>query len=125
MHFNRHLMRLSEMSIGWGIGEGTFEYWSWVARQYRAFAELLDQASRSGLQLPVGSASQTLGPSPPNPSVPAIPNAEQASVTIGLNPLNSLQHAGYFYYTAATSTRRRLERFTAINNQHVREQSLY
>ncbi len=113
------------MSISWGIGEETFEYWSWVARQYRAFAELLDQASRSGLQLPVGSVSQMQGISPSNPSVLTVSNAEQPPAAIGLNPLNSLQHAGYFYYTAATSTRRRLERFIAINNQHVREQPLY
>jgi hypothetical protein len=28
-----HLKRFSDLSRGWGIGEETFEFWSWLARQ--------------------------------------------------------------------------------------------
>ena len=28
-----HLKRFSDLSRGWGIGEETFEFWSWIARQ--------------------------------------------------------------------------------------------
>lgn len=32
-HFHAHLHRFGELSRGWGIGEETFEFWSWIARQ--------------------------------------------------------------------------------------------
>jgi hypothetical protein len=32
--FKRHLSKFEELSRGWGISEDTFEFWSWVARQY-------------------------------------------------------------------------------------------
>lgn len=28
-----HVKRFSDLSRGWGIGEETFEFWSWIARQ--------------------------------------------------------------------------------------------
>ena len=28
-----HLKRFGDLSRGWGIGEETFEFWSWIARQ--------------------------------------------------------------------------------------------
>lgn len=28
-----HMRRFGDFSRGWGIGEETFEYWSWMARQ--------------------------------------------------------------------------------------------
>ena len=32
---NSHVRRFSDLSARvWGIGEETFEYWSWLARQY-------------------------------------------------------------------------------------------
>lgn len=31
--FRRHLVRFSELSTGWGIGDETFEYWSWLSKQ--------------------------------------------------------------------------------------------
>lgn len=32
--FNTHVRKFSELSIrAWAIGEDTFEYWSWIARQ--------------------------------------------------------------------------------------------
>jgi len=32
-HHNSHMRRFADFSRGWGIGEETFEYWSWMARQ--------------------------------------------------------------------------------------------
>lgn len=32
-HHNLHMRRFADFSRGWGIGEETFEYWSWMTRQ--------------------------------------------------------------------------------------------
>ncbi len=32
-HHNSHIRQFSDFSRGWGIGEETFEFWSWMARQ--------------------------------------------------------------------------------------------
>lgn len=32
-HFKNHVKRFTELSQGWGIGEMTFEYWSWLGKQ--------------------------------------------------------------------------------------------
>src|ERR1700691_564406 len=33
-HHSTHMRRFGDFSRGWGIGEETFEFWSWMARQY-------------------------------------------------------------------------------------------
>jgi len=33
-HHNTHMRLFSDFSRGWGIGEETFEFWSWMARQW-------------------------------------------------------------------------------------------
>ena len=30
---NSHMRKFADFSRGWGIGEETFEFWSWLARQ--------------------------------------------------------------------------------------------
>ena len=32
-HHSMHMRKFGDFSRGWGIGEETFEYWSWMARQ--------------------------------------------------------------------------------------------
>lgn len=32
-HHNTHMRKFGDFSRGWGIGEETFEFWSWMARQ--------------------------------------------------------------------------------------------
>jgi hypothetical protein len=32
-HHNTHIRKFGDFSRGWGIGEETFEFWSWIARQ--------------------------------------------------------------------------------------------
>ncbi|KAG8904617.1 hypothetical protein FRB99_001414, partial [Tulasnella sp. 403] len=109
--FNRHLQKFSDLSRGWGIGDETFEFWSWMARMYRILAELLEMALRAGYKLPIVSA-----PALPSraPSTGTTPPNDKAS---GLNPSNVLQHPGYYYYTAANCTLQRYERFLAILEQ--------
>ena len=31
---NSHMRKFADFSRGWGIGEETFEFWSWLARQW-------------------------------------------------------------------------------------------
>ncbi|PWN53564.1 hypothetical protein IE53DRAFT_397856 [Violaceomyces palustris] len=122
----RHLHRFTELSTGWGIGTMTFEFWSWLCKQYRMFADLIDSATR-------GVASSPLPPfqlplhAPPIPSrilhpdaVPGLngqpslsglvqPNA--AALASGTSPASIVQGAGPFYYLAALCTMERRERF--------------
>ena len=32
-HQNSHMRKFADFSRGWGIGEETYEFWSWLARQ--------------------------------------------------------------------------------------------
>lgn len=32
-HHNTHMRKFADFSRGWGIGEETFEFWSWLTRQ--------------------------------------------------------------------------------------------
>ncbi|KAL5532043.1 hypothetical protein ACEPAF_5607 [Sanghuangporus sanghuang] len=105
--FNTHVRRFSELSRVWGISEDTYEYWSWIARQYRVFAELLEQATHFGMPIPSHSPSNST----------AIPEAGQAQLEIealpalGINPSTALMHPGFYYYFAAEYTEKRRMRF--------------
>lgn len=121
-HFNRHLRRLIEFSRNWGINEGAFEFWAWAARQYRLFAELLDRATRAGIQLPsVTGFPTSVPPSLPthasSNSVASIP--EHPNQPFGLNPVISIQHAGYYFFAAASCTQRRYHRYMVAASQEV------
>ncbi|KAI6029321.1 Gryzun, putative trafficking through golgi-domain-containing protein [Pisolithus microcarpus] len=113
-HHNSHMRRFADFSRGWGIGEETFEYWSWMARQYRVLAELLEQGARSTLTLPAltpgpraaGGLPDALGPG-------GAPLELDAVRMMGLNPSHALQHPGHYYYMAARCTEARRERFLA------------
>ena len=112
-HFKRHIRKFSDLSKGWGIDKNTYEYWSWLARQYRILAEVLELGLRAGLKLPTHEVSVALPPAfttlPAEP--PPIPET---------NTSNVLQHPGFYYYEAALSSRERYRRFTAIAEQEVR-----
>ena len=41
-YHSTHIRHFGDFSRGWGIGEETFEYWSWIARQYVAFSLLFE-----------------------------------------------------------------------------------
>lgn len=108
-HHNSHIRRFADFSRGWGIGEETFEYWSWMARQHRVLAELLEQGSNSSLTFPTNSPpSLAAGASPAGTPVDL-----DAVRALGLNPSHALQHPGHYYYMAARCTEARRERFLA------------
>ncbi|KAJ7350608.1 Gryzun, putative trafficking through golgi-domain-containing protein [Mycena albidolilacea] len=118
-HHNTHIRKFGDFSRGWGIGEETFEFWSWIARQHRILAELLEHGTQSKLIIPDHR--------PPNPSLVAASQRAAAAVpapgsstleieamrTMGVNPSHALQHPGYYYYMAAKCTEARRERFLA------------
>jgi hypothetical protein len=111
-YFNRHVKRFCELSKDWGIGDDTFEYWSWLARQYRILAEMLEIALRGGLRLP------SLLPQPrEDMSVPQ--NPLEPLPTPGMVPSYTLQHPGYYYFQAARCTQERFGRFRAIESAEV------
>ncbi|KAG2336114.1 hypothetical protein BDR05DRAFT_1006147 [Suillus weaverae] len=96
LHHNSHMRRFTDFSWGWGIGEETFQYWSWMARQHRILAELLEQGSNSSLMFPTNSLpSLTVGVSLAGTHVEL-----DAVRVLGLNPSHALQHPGHYYYMA-------------------------
>ncbi|ORX39862.1 Foie gras liver health family 1-domain-containing protein [Kockovaella imperatae] len=95
-----HLKRFGDLSRGWGIGEDTFEFWSWIARQYRIFAELLEFAVQNGQQV------STFPPISPDMAMPELVPGKS-----GVNPLQILQPPAFYFYMAASCTLQRHERF--------------
>ncbi|KAF8146870.1 Gryzun, putative trafficking through golgi-domain-containing protein [Mycena galopus ATCC 62051] len=115
-HHSTHIRKFGDFSRGWGIGEETFEFWSWIARQHRILAELLEHGTQSKLVIPDHR--------PVNPALVAatmrssvtVPSSAleiEAMRTMGINPSHALQHPGYYYYMAAKCTEARRERFLA------------
>ncbi|RDB24899.1 Trafficking protein particle complex subunit 11 [Hypsizygus marmoreus] len=120
-HHNTHVRIFSDFSRGWGIGEETFEYWSWIARQNRIFAELLDQGTRSTLKIPIhkpapattSNAAYVQNLNNPRGSGAAGATEVDSLRLLGINPSHALQHPGFYYYMAAKCTEMRRERFLA------------
>ena len=123
---------MTDLLRGWGINDETFEYWGWVARQFvnfhlyslyvpcslchlhirwRLLAELIDQGVQSTLKIPV-----------PEPLVfqedvlkqgnAAYPRLD-VKKSLGINPIATLQHSGYYYVLAAQATEMRRLKFKA------------
>ncbi|EIW69677.1 hypothetical protein TREMEDRAFT_44157 [Tremella mesenterica DSM 1558] len=106
--FNLHLHRFGDLSRGWGIGEETYEFWSWLSREYRIFAELLEEAVKQGHQI-TPSALPTF-PTPLAAAHPPTPDY-YATPTSSANPLMFLQGPAYYYYTAAACSVERKRKF--------------
>jgi trafficking protein particle complex subunit 11 len=86
--FSGHNKRMSSLCNGWGLGTETAEYWAWLSRNYRIFAELLD-------------ISETM-------IVPEREIEEAMKMITGDTILNVdmvLQHPGYYYILAAECVR--------------------
>ncbi|SOV03457.1 uncharacterized protein UDID_06680 [Ustilago sp. UG-2017a] len=122
--FRRHLARFTELSTGWGIGTSTFEYWSWLSKQYRLFGELIEHATRSvqGAPLPPFQLPQHAPPLPSRLLHPdavgkvggggegmLLPNSN--AVAVSICPYSTLQTAGAYYLLAALCTVERRIRF--------------
>jgi len=103
-----HVKRYGDLSRGWGIGEETFEFWSWIARQYRIFAELLEMAHEAGVQLP--TLPLPVFPIAGPPTGPPTPEHWSTPVS-STNPIHALQQPAFYYYTAATCSAQRKKRY--------------
>ncbi|GAA5919086.1 hypothetical protein JCM1841_003742 [Sporobolomyces salmonicolor] len=110
---NRHVFRFRELSESWQIGEQTFEFWSWLSKQYRLFGDLVSVALRAGFHLPSLRPPPTPRPAPSGMAQPPSPV---------LVPLNVLQHPGHYYYLSAVCAVERRERFRAIQQAMELEQ---
>ncbi|EMD33144.1 hypothetical protein CERSUDRAFT_118207 [Gelatoporia subvermispora B] len=116
-HHNSHIRRFADFSRGWGMGEETFEYWAWLARQYRILAELLEEGTKSTLKIPshfrTPSQTAALVAAHALESSASQRNLLEAEALrlLGLNPTQALQHPGFYYYMAARCQERRRERF--------------
>ncbi|KAK4054805.1 hypothetical protein OIV83_000729 [Microbotryomycetes sp. JL201] len=99
---NRHVARFRELSNGWGLGEQTFEFWSWLSKQYRLFGDLVATALRAGFRLPAVRPTAAIQPPVPGQPTPA------------LVPSNVLQHPGFYYFSAATASVERRNRFKHV-----------
>ncbi|KIP04097.1 hypothetical protein PHLGIDRAFT_31528 [Phlebiopsis gigantea 11061_1 CR5-6] len=113
-HHAMHMRRFADLSRGWGIGEETFEFWSWLARQHRVFAELLEHGTRSTLKIPTylpasTSAASTVVSQPLDSQRSAVEMESMRS--LGLNPTQAMMHPGFYYYMAARGTENRRSRF--------------
>ncbi|EEB87587.1 hypothetical protein MPER_15014 [Moniliophthora perniciosa FA553] len=112
------MRRFGDFSRGWGIGEETYEYWSWMARQHRVLAELLEQGTHSTLVLPIHKpvipVSQLSSAAATTTTVSRVasPGMELDAIrSLGINPNHALQHPGFYYYMAARCTESRKEKF--------------
>ncbi|KJA28858.1 hypothetical protein HYPSUDRAFT_33253 [Hypholoma sublateritium FD-334 SS-4] len=125
-HHNTHIRQFGDFSRGWGIGEETFEFWSWVARQHRILGELLEQGTRSTLVIPVHKPPAAIANlSQSQATLRTMPGVEyDAMRSLGLNPSHALQHPGFYYYVAARCTEMRRSRFmVALNGDLSQKQT--
>lgn len=122
LFFRRHLVRFTELSTGWGIGTSTFEYWSWLSKQYRLFGELLEHATRQVPNAPLPPFALPIH-APPLPSKLLHPEARAGAggegmllpnsnaVAVSILPYSTLQTPAAYYYLAALCTIERRTRF--------------
>ncbi|KDE06050.1 hypothetical protein MVLG_03604 [Microbotryum lychnidis-dioicae p1A1 Lamole] len=102
---NRHVATFRELSNTWGIGDKTFEFWSWQSKQYRLFGDLVAIGIRNGFSLPILR---------PVPSSRVLPPGAPPPPTSVMMPSNALQHPGYYFFLAAGCAIERWERFKAV-----------
>jgi hypothetical protein len=94
---NKHVSIFRNISNTWGIGEDTFEYWAWLSKQYRIFADILEIAIRSGFTIPdPATISHNTTSSDFRFSM-----SHNHNIGSGINPTMILQHPGFYYFMAA------------------------
>ncbi|EGG06574.1 uncharacterized protein MELLADRAFT_63177 [Melampsora larici-populina 98AG31] len=105
--FSKHVNRFRDLCNGWGIGDETFEYWSWLSKQYTMFSELIECGCRNGLRLP-----NLL----PNPST-SFNEVNFFSLNHPSDhlqiPANVLLHPGFYYYQSGVCATHRRDKFRA------------
>lgn len=90
--FTRHVQRVAELSAGWGIGTSTYEFWSWLAKQFQLLGDLVQQATHP----PDGTRALQLGGAPADAL---------------------LAGTGTHMYHAALCTMERAARFRAVSDE--------
>ncbi|KAI8069209.1 Gryzun, putative trafficking through golgi-domain-containing protein [Gongronella butleri] len=87
---NGHLHMFQSYSSSWGMGEASFEYWLWLSKQYRLFAESIETAIQHGFKIRV-----------PVPSNQSMSPPSLSGTSGGCNPGAILQHPGFYFHLAA------------------------
>ncbi|WFC94543.1 hypothetical protein MBRA1_001175 [Malassezia brasiliensis] len=100
LQYMRHTRRIAELSTGWGIGTSTYEFWSWLAKQYQLLGDLLQYA---------------LHPSDPARALVLPPSAPEDTPTYAAAAA-FLTLPGTHYYHAALCTHERAVRFHGVQN---------
>ncbi|KAI3625289.1 hypothetical protein CBS9595_000650 [Malassezia furfur] len=100
LQYVQHTRRIAELSTGWGIGTSTYEFWSWLAKQFQLLGDLLQYALHPSdparaLVLPPGAPEDT-------------PSYTAAAAFLAL--------PGTHYYHAALCTNERAVRFRGVQN---------
>ncbi|EPB84242.1 hypothetical protein HMPREF1544_09034 [Mucor circinelloides 1006PhL] len=111
---NGHLHMFQSYSPTWGMGEHTYEYWAWLSKQYRIFADIIDAAIQAGYKVPLPTAYLTSSVGG-TPNSPLLGNTGTGITnTSGCNPGAILQHPGFYYHLAAMCCAERRRRFLEI-----------
>ncbi|KAK5673417.1 hypothetical protein QVD99_000865 [Batrachochytrium dendrobatidis] len=102
-------------------GGGSFQYWAWASTQYRAFGELIEIASsKTQLVLPypppgfASNQAQSILNTVSNTGLNLI--AGEAATSLfspfsSVNPVFTVQHAGFYYVLAARCAEERWNKF--------------
>ncbi|KAI7879688.1 hypothetical protein K492DRAFT_216972 [Lichtheimia hyalospora FSU 10163] len=99
--FNGHLHMMQTYCTTWGMGEQSFEYWTWLSKQYRIFADIVDAAVQHGFKIPIPTAYMM--------------NQPTGNTADGCNPGAILQHPGFYYHLAAMCCAERRRRFLEVD----------
>ncbi|KAI8374513.1 Gryzun, putative trafficking through golgi-domain-containing protein [Radiomyces spectabilis] len=116
---NGHLHMFQTYAMKWSMGDQSFEYWEWLSKQYRIFADVVDDATQHGFKIPLSTAytSSNTGSSMGIGS-PLLGNAagnlSGGSNLSGCNPAAILQHPGFYYHLAAMCCAERRRRFIEL-----------
>ncbi|ORY05966.1 hypothetical protein K493DRAFT_203903 [Basidiobolus meristosporus CBS 931.73] len=110
IQMQRHLDSFSNILTAAGITSETFEYWAWLSKQYRAFAELVELATKHGMRIPSpeqqASNMYVNGAGLPDLRT-GYSSGHPATVGGGVYPGLVIQHAGFYYYSSATCSMER------------------
>ncbi|KAL1915276.1 uncharacterized protein VTP21DRAFT_7552 [Calcarisporiella thermophila] len=116
---NKHLNGLRALPNAWTLSGDSFDYWSWLSRQYRLFGDLLELTERAGYKLPVPlpQTSSNVASLPiTNDGRFSIGYGGSGGAGIGVNPALVIQHAGFYYQVAAICNEERKKRFFELES---------
>ena len=91
--FHAHNRRMAGLCNGWGLGRETPEYWAWLGRNYRVFAELVDISETTIV---------------PEHEIEEAMKMITGDVVVNVDMV--LQHPGYYYLLAGECVRQQNSR---------------